>query len=143
MAKSPRKDVVAVGYVDGSVRLWDSKAGAVIVTFNGHKKAVTALAFDEQGARLASASQDTEIILWDVDGESGMFRYPPLLAEMPMHRLIIWLSQIARSSCASHLSSLRHPSLCNVHVHRLAPWISDINCTGHFSQIMGSHDPTL
>ncbi|KAG9034074.1 hypothetical protein FRB95_013843 [Tulasnella sp. JGI-2019a] len=72
--KSPRKEVFAVGYVDGSVRLWNSKAGTVIVTFNGHKKAVTALAFDQQGARLASASQDTDIILWDVEAESGLFR---------------------------------------------------------------------
>ncbi|KAG8845693.1 hypothetical protein FRB96_002287 [Tulasnella sp. 330] len=72
--KSPRKDVFAVGYADGSVRLWDLKTGTVIVTFNGHKKSVTVLAFDEQGARLASASQDTEIILWDVEAETGLFR---------------------------------------------------------------------
>ena len=44
------------------------------MTFNGHKKAVTALAFDDQGARIASGSQDTDIILWDVDGETGLFR---------------------------------------------------------------------
>ena len=71
---SPRKNVYAVGYADGSLRLWDSKSGTVMVTFNGHKKAVMALAFDEQGARIASASQDTDIILWDVDGETGLFR---------------------------------------------------------------------
>lgn len=72
--KSPRKDVFAVGYADGSVRLWNSKSGTVIVTFNGHKKSVTVLAFDEQGARLASESQDTDIILWDVEADSGLFR---------------------------------------------------------------------
>lgn len=71
---SPKKNIYAVGYADGSLRLWDSTTGTVIVTFNGHKRAVTALAFDEQGARIASASQDTDIILWDIEGETGLFR---------------------------------------------------------------------
>jgi len=73
--QSPRKETFAVGYADGSVRLWNSKTESVIATFNGHKKAVTALAFDAQGTRLASGSQDTELILWDVVGEAGLFRY--------------------------------------------------------------------
>ncbi|KIO30256.1 hypothetical protein M407DRAFT_225108 [Tulasnella calospora MUT 4182] len=72
---SPRRNIYAVGYADGSLRLWDSTTGTVIVTFNGHKRAVTALAFDEQGSRIASASQDTDIILWDVEGETGLFRH--------------------------------------------------------------------
>ncbi|KAJ7591170.1 hypothetical protein C8J56DRAFT_1136000 [Mycena floridula] len=71
---SPQKDVYAVGYVDGSIRLWKSSTASVIATFNGHKKAVTVLAFDEQGTRLASGSQDTDLILWDVVGEAGLFR---------------------------------------------------------------------
>ncbi len=40
--RSPRKDTFAVGYADGSIRLWDSGSGSVISTFNGHKKSVTA-----------------------------------------------------------------------------------------------------
>lgn len=72
--KSPRENIFAVGYADGSIRLWNSSSGTVIVTFNGHKKAVSTLAFDEQGARLASGSQDTDIIVWDVEAESGLYR---------------------------------------------------------------------
>ena len=68
------RDVYAVGYQDGSIRLWSAKNKAVIVTFNGHKKAVTALQFDQDGTRLASGSQDTDVILWDVVAENGMFR---------------------------------------------------------------------
>ncbi len=48
---------------------------SVVATFNGHKRAVTALAFDDAGARLASGSQDTDLILWDVIGEAGLFRF--------------------------------------------------------------------
>ncbi|KAH8118406.1 WD-repeat-containing protein [Phellopilus nigrolimitatus] len=72
--QSPRKDVFAVGYADGSIRLWNSQTKSVVATFNGHKKAVTALCFDLAGVRLASGSQDTDLILWDVVGEAGLFR---------------------------------------------------------------------
>lgn len=72
--QSPNKDTFAVGYADGSIRLWNATSRSVISTFNGHKKAVSALAFDSTGFRLASGSQDTDLILWDVVGEAGLFR---------------------------------------------------------------------
>jgi U3 small nucleolar RNA-associated protein 12 len=74
ITRSPIKDTFAVGYQDGSIRLWSDFNKSVIVTFNGHRKAVTSLCFDRDGARLASGSQDTDIIIWDVIAESGMFR---------------------------------------------------------------------
>lgn len=72
--RSPQNDLFAVGYADGSIRLWSASAESVLTTFNGHKKAVTALAFDERGTRLASGSQDTDLIVWDVVAEAGLFR---------------------------------------------------------------------
>ncbi|KAI0069150.1 WD-repeat-containing protein [Artomyces pyxidatus] len=74
IARSPQTDTFAVGYADGSIRLWSASSKSVIATFNGHKKSVTALCFDATGARLASGSQDTDLILWDVVGEAGLFR---------------------------------------------------------------------
>ncbi|KAF7508233.1 hypothetical protein GJ744_009530 [Endocarpon pusillum] len=67
-------DVFAVGYDDGRIRIWDSRTGTVIVTFNGHKSAVTHLRFHDSGVRLASGSRDTNIILWDLIAEVGLFR---------------------------------------------------------------------
>lgn len=72
--RSPQKDSFAVGYADGSIRLWSASAESVLTTFNGHKKSVTALAFDERGTKLASGSQDTDLIVWDVVAEAGLFR---------------------------------------------------------------------
>jgi U3 small nucleolar RNA-associated protein 12 len=72
--RSPRQDFFAVGYADGSIRLWNCSVCSVTTTFNGHKKAVTSLAFDEDGTRLASGSQDTDLIVWDVVAEAGLFR---------------------------------------------------------------------
>ncbi|KAH6898389.1 WD40-repeat-containing domain protein [Thelonectria olida] len=68
------KDVFAVGYEDGSIRLWDSKISTVIVNFNGHKSAITKLVFDKSGVRLASGSKDTDIIVWDLVAEVGQFK---------------------------------------------------------------------
>lgn len=67
-------DVFAVGYEDGSIRLWDSKIATVIVSFNGHKSAVTCFSFDKSGGRLASGSKDTDVILWDLVAEVGLFK---------------------------------------------------------------------
>jgi U3 small nucleolar RNA-associated protein 12 len=72
--QSPKGVTFAVGYSDGSIRLWDVASKSVVATFNGHKRAITTLAFDNTGARLASGSQDTDLILWDVIGEAGLFR---------------------------------------------------------------------
>ncbi|GAO19128.1 uncharacterized protein UV8b_02039 [Ustilaginoidea virens] len=68
------KDIFAVGYDDGSIRLWDRKISTVIVNFNGHRSAITTLAFDKSGVRLASGSKDTDIIIWDLVAEVGQFK---------------------------------------------------------------------
>ncbi|KIL70155.1 hypothetical protein M378DRAFT_117072 [Amanita muscaria Koide BX008] len=74
IVQAPQKDIFAVGYADGSVRLWNASTASVLTTFNGHRKAITTLAFDERGTRLASGSQDTDLILWDVVAEAGICR---------------------------------------------------------------------
>lgn len=67
-------DVYAAGYEDGSIRLWDSKIATAIVSFNGHRSAITVLAFDKSGVRLASGSKDTDVIIWDLVAEVGLFK---------------------------------------------------------------------
>lgn len=67
-------DLFAVGYADGSIRVWDSRTATVVISFNGHKSAVTLLAFDRSGVRLASGSKDTDIVVWDLVSEVGLFK---------------------------------------------------------------------
>ena len=67
-------DLFAIGYNDGRIRVWDSVTATVIITFNGHKSAITQLVFDQSGGRLASGSRDTDIILWDLVAETGLYR---------------------------------------------------------------------
>lgn len=67
-------DLVAVGYADGSIRIWDALSGQIVVWFDGHRSAVTHLQFDQEGARLASGSRDTDIIVWNLLSETAEFR---------------------------------------------------------------------
>ncbi|OJD17489.1 hypothetical protein AJ78_02410 [Emergomyces pasteurianus Ep9510] len=68
------QDIFAVGYEDGTIRLWDSRLATVLISFNGHKTAITQLAFDSAGVRLASGSKDTDIIVWDLITEVGIVK---------------------------------------------------------------------
>lgn len=43
--------------------------------FNGHRAPITALVFDKNGKRLASGSNDTDVILWDIVAEEGLARF--------------------------------------------------------------------
>ncbi|KAJ1911305.1 beta transducin [Mycoemilia scoparia] len=74
ISRSPNKHDFAVGYDDGSIRIFNTENQTTNVIFNGHRRAVTALTFDKSGMILASGSKDTDLILWDVVGEVGLFR---------------------------------------------------------------------
>ncbi|KAF8477012.1 WD40-repeat-containing domain protein [Kalaharituber pfeilii] len=67
-------DVFAVGYSDGSIRIWDWKTAQLVISFNGHRSAVSALAFDSSGTRLASGGKDASIIVWDLIAEVGLYK---------------------------------------------------------------------
>lgn len=73
-APYPHQKRFAVGYSDGTVRIWDEESRSSILTLNGHQRAVTALAFDARGMNLASGSLDTTVIVWDIVSETGLFR---------------------------------------------------------------------
>ncbi|WFD25221.1 beta transducin [Malassezia nana] len=76
IARTPFRESArfAVGYADGSIRLWDPTTSSVLLTFHGHRRAITQLTFDAQGMILVSGSQDNCIIVWDPVSESGLFK---------------------------------------------------------------------
>ncbi|KAJ2556560.1 beta transducin [Coemansia sp. RSA 1933] len=74
LCRSPNGSDYAVGYSDGSVRLFDIGSHAIKVVLNGHRGRISALQFDPTGTVLVSGSRDTDLILWDVVGETGLYR---------------------------------------------------------------------
>jgi len=70
-----QEGLFAVGHADGSIRLWDDLSSTIISTFNVHRSAVTHLAFDRDGSRLASGSKDTDIILWNLLTETAECKF--------------------------------------------------------------------
>lgn len=68
------KGILAVGYQDGTLRVWDVAQKTVKHNFEGHASAVSALAFSEDGLTLASGSQDTRVILWDLVADAPTVR---------------------------------------------------------------------
>ncbi|XP_009988871.1 PREDICTED: WD repeat-containing protein 3-like, partial [Tauraco erythrolophus] len=74
LCPSPDELNLAIGYEDGSIRVFSLLSGEANITFNGHKAAVTALQYDHLGGRLVSGSKDTDVIVWDVINESGLYR---------------------------------------------------------------------
>ena len=135
--RSPQKDIFAVGYADGSIRLWSASTSSVLATFNGHKKAVTALAFDETGTRLASGSQDTDLILWDVVGEAGLYRYATFSASTVLETHISF--QLARPPRPNHRDTLRSPGrgFRAVNIYRGQPRLSPHRFQGHILEALG------
>ena len=66
MALSPDGAILAAGYADGAVRLWDAVARTWIATLEGHDSEVESVSFSPDGATLASGSWDRTVKLWDV-----------------------------------------------------------------------------
>lgn len=74
LAYEQSNNLLAAGYSDGSIQLWDVTSATVVIGFNGHKTAISCLMFDSTGTRLFSASADTTIVAWDLVTETGLFR---------------------------------------------------------------------
>ena len=71
---SRNEPLIAIGYEDGSIKLFNYELNQAKCSFIGHKTAITSICFDEQGMRIASGSKDTDIAIWDIVSESGLFR---------------------------------------------------------------------
>lgn len=67
-------NLLAAGYSDGVIKIWDLVSKTVLLNFNGHKSGITVLNFDSTGTRLISGSRDSDIIVWDLVSEVGLYK---------------------------------------------------------------------
>ncbi len=70
VAFSADGELLASGFEDQSIRLWNVATGREVRTLIGHTEEVTSVAFSPDGSLLASGSDDDTITLWDVDAGS-------------------------------------------------------------------------
>ncbi|GAX34593.1 nSTAND1 domain-containing NTPase [Nodularia sp. NIES-3585] len=65
---SPDGQILASGYADNSIQLWNSD-GSLLATLTDHQDSVNSVSFSPDGQILASASGDNTIKLWSRDGK--------------------------------------------------------------------------
>jgi WD40 repeat protein len=66
VAVSPDGQLLVLGAPGGSVHIWSVMTGKELAALKGHTMAVNALAFAPGGKTMASASDDTTTLIWDM-----------------------------------------------------------------------------
>ncbi|KAF9597527.1 hypothetical protein IFM89_019441 [Coptis chinensis] len=144
IASSP-SSLIASGYGDGSIRIWNIEKGSCETTLNGHKGSVTALRYNKLGALLASGSKDNDVILWDVVGETGLFR---LRGHRDQVTDVVFLESCKRLVSSSKDKYLRVWDLDTQHCvqiisgHHSEIWSVDVDPEEKYL-VTGSADPEL
>ena len=63
---SPDGRLVASGYLDDLVRIWDVQTGQLVERLQGHRNSVYTVAFTPDGAGLVSGSLDRTLMFWNI-----------------------------------------------------------------------------
>ena len=56
----------AAGGESGSIHVWDTSTGALLVSFPAHHKRITTIAWSDRGTELVSGSEDSLITVWSL-----------------------------------------------------------------------------
>jgi WD40 repeat protein len=71
----PRTPLLAIGFVDGIIRILDVSLGETVMVLKDHVKAITGMSFPRDGSlRLATTSMDGSSKLWDLLDDGILFK---------------------------------------------------------------------
>ncbi len=69
------RQFLSIGYSLGGIQKWDFAQDPHSVSyFDGHQASVSSLCYNSTTSLLASASSDTTIIIWSIQGDRGLYR---------------------------------------------------------------------
>ncbi|WP_390818258.1 caspase family protein [Trichormus variabilis] len=69
VAFSPDGKKLVIGDSKGTIQVWETFSGRVLLFLQGHENGVKSVAFSPDGGRIVSGSNDNTIRLWDVNGQ--------------------------------------------------------------------------
>lgn len=69
---SPDGKTLAIGYNNGSVKLWNTETQQEIVTLTGHSDDINTIAFSPDGNTLATGSYDETVKLWNLKTQQNI-----------------------------------------------------------------------
>ena len=68
----PDENILAIGYADGYVDLWDIAARKKLSELKAHDSEVTSIRFNKKLSQMATAGNDRSIRLWDMKDSSNL-----------------------------------------------------------------------
>jgi WD40 repeat protein len=69
IAFSPDDNMLACGFQDGSIRVWDVQTSNLVQSFEGHEKGVPSVAFSSCGTMVVSGSRDKTARIWNMSSD--------------------------------------------------------------------------
>jgi WD40 repeat protein/energy-coupling factor transporter ATP-binding protein EcfA2 len=66
MDSYPESALIALGHIDGTINVIDSKNGEILVELSGHSAEIKLVSFSSDGKLLTSVSRDDTVKIWDV-----------------------------------------------------------------------------
>jgi WD40 repeat protein len=76
--------MLAIGNIKGTVRILDAESGSIVTSLTGHTAMANQICFNHQGDKLATASFDHTVRIWDLD---NLYNQPIVLND---HKDWVW-----------------------------------------------------
>lgn len=85
IACSQDGSLCAAGGDSGSIHLWDTSVGRLLLSWQAHHRKVTSIAFSDQGTEIVAGSEDSLVTVWSVSQVMQCVLQPHEMSLKPRH----------------------------------------------------------